>query len=225
MIAYKIMRARHYKPGQAFLTAKVNYGKRMLTDKHTAELIRLALAVTEEFGLGFGQVVQMCLDFQSRRLPPRIPSKLPGAKARELMALSHLAKNVLDDAFSATFWETLYEQVRSAERPNCPTRLNSYFACKDIDSLSRYRDTHWSDRMNDKMACQVDIQGCSVRFEADMVILDRITEDMNYEAARPYILRYWDQEVSDQPIIELLLQGSIVLSDRVRLDGSIPGNA
>ena len=72
--------------------------------------------------------------------------------------------------------------------------------------------------MGDKLACQISIEACHLSFEADMVLLDRVSDSMNFETARGLILRYWDQEVSDQPNIELLLQGTIVLGEKVRLD-------
>lgn len=160
----------------------------------------------------------MVQSFQASSLRTRIPDQIPGATARELLTLSRQSAKVGDGQFSATFWETLYEQVRSTERPNCPTRLKSYFGSKDIHSLSRYRDSHWRDKMGDKVACEINVSACNVVFEADMVVLDRVTEDMNYETARSHILRYWDQEVSDDPNMELLLQGKVVLGQRVNLN-------
>ncbi|SPO53199.1 protein of unknown function [Pseudomonas sp. JV551A1] len=217
MLAYKIMRSRYYKPGAKVLTSKANYGKRMFKDQPTTALILSALDLSRQYSLSFQQILWMFLDFQNRSYQPRIPDKISDTQRRELIALANSSNRILDEKFSATFWETLYEQVRIADRPTCPTRLKSYFASKDIPSLSQYRDKHWGDKMGDKLACEIEIKACKVVFEADMVILDRVTEEMNFESARPHILRYWDQEVSNQPIAELLLQGTVALGKRVQL--------
>lgn len=218
MTAFKIMRSRHYKHGAKIDTRKINYGGRMLSHKPTIKFINDVIDLSEQHGAGFGEMLVMCVGFQTRRMAGvSAPSSLPSDKARDIAAASRDAHSILDGKFSATFWETLYERVRQAERPGCPSRLDSYFVFKDMQDLQRYRDTHWKDRMGDKMVCKVEIKACPVRFEADMVILDRVTEDMNFSAARPHILRYWDQEESDSPIKELLLQGKVGLSDRIAL--------
>lgn len=215
MTALKIMNTKHYKPGAVISTASVKYGNRMAKDKPTLDLIRAIIDHTKQFSLTIKDVLYMCLDFQTGQFPPRVPEALPGAIARDLIGQSKASSPIHEGKFSATFWEELYEDVRATDRPHCPSRLDSYFAFKDIDSLRSYQKLHWADRMQGKTVCQIDTQKCTVSFEADTSILDDVSEVMTYEAARKEILRYWDQETAGQPLIELVLQGSIVLGNRI----------
>jgi hypothetical protein len=215
---YKIMQSRHYKRGSKFNTTKAHYGKRLSTHKPTLELIMAILNHLLRLDVTINDMLIMCLDFQTGRTPHRCPAALSGPLAAAMIPLAKGAIPIHEAKFSVTFWEALYEAVRSTERPACPSRLDSYFACNDLAALRRYRDSHWGSRMADKAVCQIDIVGCHVRFEADTVILDQVTEVLTYEAAKKEILRYWDQEMSDTPVIELLLQGTVVLKDLARLD-------
>lgn len=218
MHAYKIMQSKHYGPGKSVMTTAAQYGNRMLRCEPTNELIRTVIDTSKRYGIPFLPIILMVIDFQEQNRQPSIPGLIASPLVRKLKSLAPIAHPIRDGRFSASFWECLYEQVRSEDRPRCPSRLESYFASKDLKSLSRYRDDNWSNKMEDKIACQINIEACHIAFEADMVILDRVTDDMNFKTARTHILRYWDQEASDQPNIELLLQGSIVLGDRVQLN-------
>jgi len=200
------------------MTTAVNYGNRMLASKATNDLIRTTIDTSKRYGIPIQPIILMCVDFQSGSHQPRIPRLIASPRVRELKSLATNAHPITDGIFSASFWEYLYEHVRSADRPACPSRIESYFASKDLTSLARYRDNHWHDKMGDKTACQINIEACQVAFEADMVVLDRVTEEMDFESARAHILKYWDQEMSDEPNIELLLQGTIVLGDKVQLN-------
>lgn len=71
--------------------------------------------------------------------------------------------------------------------------------------------------MGDKLTCAIDISGCPVAFDVDTVILDKVGGDMTYSSARPHVLRYWDQETSSKPIMEVLLQGTVVLGEQIDL--------
>ncbi|AKF47637.1 hypothetical protein ACQJ22_09665 [Pseudomonas fragariae (ex Marin et al. 2024)] len=219
MLAYKIMRSIHYEPGKPVMTTAANYGNRMLKSKATNELIRTVIDTSKRYGIPIQPILFMCIDFQKGSDQPRIPRIVASPRVRELRSLATgSAHSILDGTFSASFWEYLYEHVRSADRPACPSRVESYFASKDLNSLARYRDSHWATKMEDKMVCQINFEACPVVFEADMFVLDRVTDDMNFETARAHILRYWDQEMSFQPNIEMLLQGTIVLGNRVELN-------
>lgn len=217
MLAYKIMRSRHYIQGGKVLTSRASYGNRIFKDKPTTDLIREVIRLSKEHRESFRNILLMLIDLQANKLQPAIPDKIPRARAVQLNCLAKAARKIHSDTFSATFWEILYEDTRRIERPKCPTRLKSYFACNDIASLRQYRDAHWSNRMSDKIACEINTKNCKVAFEADMTILDDITEEMNFENARPHILRYWDQEESSTPIVELLLQGSVVLGKQIQI--------
>jgi len=104
-------------------------------------------------------------------------------------------------------WECLYEAIRAHSFPTAPKRLESFFACKDAESVARYRERHGLG----EIVCKIDASGCQTVFEADMTILDNIKPSHNFQHARFEVERYWRQEQSSEPIIEVLLQGKITL--------------
>lgn len=216
MNAFKIMRTRHYKLGSVVDTSDANYGNRTGRVRASQGLADTAIEVCSQSDATFEQMINflqlLSMPLGSIKLPPNVTS----AHAEKLNVLVQLAPPITGD-FGATFWESLYERVRQEERPSCPSRVKSYFASRDLDSLRRYRDEHWPDKMGDKMACTIDVSGCPVAFEADMVILDKIDGDMTYETARQHVLRYWDQEMSPTPNVEVLLQGKVILGAPVSL--------
>lgn len=210
MIAYKIMRTRYYKQGSTVLTSDANYGNRTSRFKASQALADAAIEVCSQSEVSFEQMISLLFKLQSPLGGFHLPPSMTVAQAEKLDPLAQNAEPI-EESFGATFWEALYERVRREERPTCPTRLKSYFASRDLNSLRRYRDEHWGSKMGDKMACEIDVSGCPVAFEADMVILDKVSHDMTFESAKPHVLRYWDQEMSPNPNVEILLQGTVVL--------------
>lgn len=216
MNAFKIMRAKYYKLGSSVQTTNANYGNRTARVRANQGLADEAILVCSESNATFEQMITFLQMLQSPLAQIKLPPQVTNTHAERLNVLAQLAPPIVDD-FGGTFWESLYERVRQQERPSCPSRVKSYFASRDVDSLRRYRNDHWGDKMGDKMACAIDVSGCTVAFEADMVILDKVDGDMTFETARPHILRYWDQEMSSNPNVEVLLQGTVVLGERITL--------
>lgn len=112
---------------------------------------------------------------------------------------------------SSGLWEYLYELVRGRFFPSAPKRLDSFFACKDIQSIIDYREKHGLG----EIICAVDGTKCPVAFEADMRVLDDISPDFNMKRALPEVRRYWNQEHSENPLLEVLLQGEIKLLEPI----------
>lgn len=216
MIAYKIMRTRHYKEGSTVHTSQVNYGNRISRIKANQELADAAIEICSLSEVSFEQMITLLFNLQNGVSRLQLPPSITAAQAVKLAPLVQSAPAIQND-FGATFWEALYERVRREERSTCPSRLKSYFASRDVDSLRRYRDEHWANKMGDKIICEVDVSECLVAFEADMVILDKVSHGMNFQSAKPHVLRYWDQEMSPKPNLETLLQGTVALGRQISL--------
>tara|TARA_R110002124_G_scaffold128157_8_gene288579 strand:+ start:4796 stop:5482 length:687 start_codon:yes stop_codon:yes gene_type:complete len=217
MNAYKIMRATHYKLGGLVDTTQHNYGSRTGRNHLEKALAEAAIEVCSQSDITFQQMIDFIHKQQVRAKGLKVPNTITRAQATRLKFLGRSAPSIVKSGFGATFWEALYERIRTEERPDCPSRLKSYFASRDIDSLRLYRDEHWANRMGDKVTCAIDISRCPVAFDADTAILDEVGAGMTYRSARPNVLRYWDQEKSSRPIMEVLLQGTVVLGEQIDL--------
>lgn len=217
MTAYKIMRASHYDLGIMVDTTHINYGSRTGRSPSAKALADAAIEVCSQSNITFQQMIDFIHAQQLRASDLKVPNTITRAQATKLKFLGRSAPSIVKSDFGATFWEALYERIRAEERPGCPSRLKSYFASRDTDSLRLYRDKHWADLMGDKLTCAIDISGCPVAFDVDTAILDRVGDDMTYRSARPQVLRYWDQETSSRPIMEVLLQGTVVLGEQITL--------
>jgi hypothetical protein len=105
------------------------------------------------------------------------------------------------------FREHLYERVRMQYAAHAPRRLDSFFVCKSLEAVRAYRKRHRLGEVN----CKLKALGKHVAFQADMTHLDRVSLSQNFASAVTGIRRYWLQETSDDPLIEVLLQGHLVL--------------
>lgn len=217
MKAYKIMRKRYHEPGATILTKNVQYGNRIRRPIESLALAEAAIDVCSHSNATFGQMIELLLHLQMMPGGFHLPPGVRTHDAEKLEPLALAAESILDGAFGSIFWESLYERVRRDEKPSCPSRMDSYFACRDLETLRRYKDKHWLDKMGDKLACEVSISDCPVVFEADMVVLDEIDETMNFSSAAPMVRSYWDQRFSSQPILEILLQGCVELGSEVEI--------
>lgn len=215
MKAYKIMRKRYYAPGATVLTKDAKYGNRIRSSTALLALAEAAVDVCSQTSATFNQMMNLLKNLQMTPGGFHLPPSVKAHHADRLEPLAIGAPSILAGDFGATFWEALYERIREDRRPSCPSRLDSYFACRDLESLGRYKAKHWSHKMSDKLACEISIADCSVVFEADMVVLDDVDGDMTFASAAPQILRYWDQEFTQRPLIETLLQGCVVLGFEV----------
>lgn len=217
MSAFKIMRTTHYKLGSVVETSNANYGNRTGRQNSSKALADAAIEMCSQSKVSFQEMIYLIHLLQVGKRGIDLPSTITRAQATKLKFLGRNAPSIIQTEFGTIFWESLYERIRQEERPACPSRLLSYFGSRDEDSLRRYRDKHWPDKMGDKLSCLIDVSACSVAFDADTVILDDVDDHMTYKTARPHVLRYWDQEQSTAPIMEVLFQGTVVLGEQVQL--------
>jgi hypothetical protein len=217
MEAFKIMPRDLHNLGDIVLTTKVNYGSWTGRFPESKALADAVIEVCSESEITFSEAISTITALQS---PFIRDVRLPPSMTMEQAAILHpLAESAppLAAEFGGTFWEALYERVRHQERPTCPSRQKSSFACRELGQLRDYCNAHKQNQMYDKLACEIDITGCEVAFDVDTSILDAIDGSMTYQTARPHILRYWDQSKTSSPIMEILLQGQYVLGKVVEL--------
>lgn len=216
MKGIKIMQAHHYKMGDVIDTTNIKYGNRIRSmQEHgaTRRLINAVISCSSTLGHNFEELLLMCLASQQDKPRMAVPG-LPDLKEKELLKIARTAAPITDTNFSPAFWEALYEQVRKAERPESPSRLNSYFIFKDAETARWYIREHWRISAESKVVCEVDYANCR-SFEADLRILDQIEPDHTFAAARPQILRYFDGAKTPNPKIEILAKGKVVLGEVV----------
>lgn len=215
MKAYKIMRKRYYEPGATVATTDINYGNRIRKCSPSQALAESAVDVCSQTNASFGEMIELIYQLQTNpgRIP--LPSSLKPHHAERLEPVAMQAPVITESVFGTAFWETLYDRVRRDERPDCPSRLDSYFVFRDMETLGRFVQTHWPKKMADKVVCEVLLSDCHLTFDADTAILDAVVASMTYHEAAPHIRRYWDQEQTANPMIELLVQGKVALGSEV----------
>ena len=218
MKAFKIMPRLLHKAGDIVLTTKVNYGSWTGRSPESQALADAVIEVCSESEITFSEAIEALSAFQSPFIRDvRLQPSMTMEQATILHPLAESAPPLAGSEFGGPFWEALYERVRRQERPKCPSRQKSSFACRELGQLRNYCNEHKKNKMADKLACEIDIAGCNVAFDVDTSILDAIDGSMTYQTARPHILRYWDQSKSSNPVMEILLQGQYVLGKEVKL--------
>ena len=234
---YKTMRQEHYQLDKIINTANYNYGiVAGGATEPTNNLYETILQISDISEVGFYPLILFASQVQKETLPKELGEllslkdltlkvnlqKFIKASTNNLTVdgdlLSQLtlaAQNceiwIESPEASVGLWEYLYELVRSGLFPSAPKRLESCFACNDIQSVINYRKKHGLG----EIMCAVDGTKCKVAFEADMRILDDISSDFNMKRALSEVERYWNQEQSENPLLEVLLQGEIKLLESI----------
>lgn len=139
-----------------------------------------------------------------------------------LRTLTYLSRQPLkggyrDHEAQAFFWECFYERVRSEDYPTAPSRAASFFLFSSLESAVAYERKHRTGASHDYLFCDVVATTPRTAFVADMTILDEVGFEQTYAAAAEEIRRYWRQERSETPLMEVLFQGTANLGERLRL--------
>lgn len=124
--------------------------------------------------------------------------------------ISNHGFNYINDVFPKSYLpklELLYELIRKIKYDNCPSRYKSFYAV-EIKDLKRLMH-----RLN------VNLDNCDIYevesnsyFKADMNLLkgDGKLFDIIYAE------KYWNQEVSEEPLFEFLLEYPIKIVKKIR---------
>jgi hypothetical protein len=100
-------------------------------------------------------------------------------------------------------WEFIWEMVRNYEFPSMPSRMESVFLFKDAEVASNFlrdcRDFRYK-------AVSVDIDDGPTQ-EFDMNWFTDVPYDIPISEAQDYARKYWRQELTEHPVIEILHSG------------------
>lgn len=227
---YKLLNKRFYNEGDSFQTSDVNYKSSVGDVDRLADFYDWIFSASESLGLGIDFFVtvangvnvlgrveyyQSLLNASAGTIPV---AHITPSKAGETgmaisdtvfvdlcnMAASSRAKFV-EGVDGARLWEYLYEKVRRERFEDRPSRLKSYFAFESQQAIDYYQRTHGASGI----CCRLDPSGCTTQFRADMRLLDDIPPSATYLSAKAVVESYWSQEMTESPVVEVLLQGTI----------------
>jgi hypothetical protein len=145
---------------------------------------------------------------------------------RVLRKLTYLSRDFLKEGYrpenelEAWFRESLFERLRSAEFPNAPSRATCFFLFLNLETALAYAREHRTGRPQDHLFCNVKAARTRTAFEADMKIFDQVELKQTFACAAEHIRRYWRQERSEHPMVEVLFQGEALLGEPIRLSAT-----
>ena len=235
---FKAKSRERYTPGQQLNTASINYGLSIQPAmSHYEDVYHAIINASCDSGLGFHILKTTAMAMQSgydgALAIVSLFSDHPAEHAVDLQAylpvytfgktirlgpLSHLAGAAarceapieLEGPFDNGLWEALYEMVRQAVAPQAPPRTDVFFACLDIETTERFKSEfpHYGPAI-----WTLDASGCHTQFEADMAWLNQIDATASASQAGQMIAAYWRQQLSANPMMEVLLQGEITIGN------------
>lgn len=109
-------------------------------------------------------------------------------------------------------WEYIFELSRQYVDKKLPSRLDSYFLFDSLDS-SKYFSQQHRQGLGEIYLVNIVHQICAMSF--DMNWLDSIPLSATFGDALKTAIRYWKQEKTDRPIMEVLFQGEYKLGHRI----------
>lgn len=179
-VIYKSVDQNYYKQGEEFDTSFYNYG----------------MAVTHRSGRERAEFDQFMRE-----------SKVTGKKLGEYLrpALPRLKSALEGSRYGAAFREHLIERVRADVCPTAPRRRESVFSGLKKSDVEKFQGI--GDREHHVLVTLEVIQ-CDAAFLGDMAVLDEFEVfDHDYNQAQSIVQRYWLQQHSQNPCLELLVQG------------------
>lgn len=100
-------------------------------------------------------------------------------------------------------WEFIWEMVRNSEYPPMLSRMESLFLFDNLDNAkdfkTRYRDAKY------QIANVSLVEGTMQSF--DMNWFSAVPSDIPLSEAENYARNYWEQKLTDNPVVEVLFQG------------------
>ncbi|TCT21550.1 hypothetical protein [Thiobaca trueperi] len=236
MKLFKLLNEKFYKEGASFNTSDVNYSRSIGDPFEREEFYDYLFDATDRNDVGIDLYAVManfinlpgggavCLDLLSSGSDIALASVMPGdshyanriMKREEFLEACRLIER-LDIKFetgsdATRLWEYLFEKVRREKFDNLPSRLMSYFAFKSESDIAHYRKEHGMRGVS----CVIDASNCTQAVELDMALFDAVGNNFTYSMAKTVAERYWSGGSSDDPVIEVLLQGEIILAERIQ---------
>ncbi|MDN4605902.1 DUF2441 domain-containing protein [Sporosarcina highlanderae] len=106
--------------------------------------------------------------------------------------------------------EMIIEEVRAINYPEKPSRLNAVYLFDDIRLAMQYKEGQ-----KYKYIYQVEVEGGASIHKGDMTLID-MTVCRSVNEIRTYAKSYYSSENSMNPLHELLLDGKVMVVDRIK---------
>lgn len=107
--------------------------------------------------------------------------------------------------YGAAFREHVIEHVRAEVCPTAPRRRESFFAGLEKSHIEKFEQLAPRDS---SILVIVEVIQCDAAFLGDMALLDEFEVfEHDYKQARSIVERYWLKERTQDPCLELLIQG------------------
>lgn len=145
---------------------------------------------------------------------------------RALRKLTYLSRDFLKEGYrpenelEVWFRESLFERLRSVEFPNAPSRATCFFLFRNLETAVAFEREHRTGRPQDHLFCNVVATTTRTAFEADMKLFDQVELEQTFTCAAEHVRRYWRQERSEHPLVEVLFQGKALLGEPIRLSAA-----
>ncbi|KUJ59217.1 hypothetical protein AR687_24170 [Flavobacteriaceae bacterium CRH] len=100
-------------------------------------------------------------------------------------------------------WEFIYEKVRAKNHASKPNRSDSFFLFDNKKDCQYYIDNH----KGGGQICEVELLTKRDIFKGDMNMLDIIPENFTCQQAQDNAEKYWNSEITKDPVFEYIFQG------------------
>jgi hypothetical protein len=107
-------------------------------------------------------------------------------------------------------WEYFFEKVRLNEFSHLPKRFSSTFFFDNTDNCNYYRNNHLNGIGKIKGIELIETRNL---FQGDMKILDDVEISISRDELIEMVRKYWRGEQTDNPIIEIIFQGTYRFKD------------
>lgn len=140
--------------------------------------------------------------------------------------LTSLDENSLTNAISnhtiysieSYFLENLIEVVREKDFPAIPSRLESELCFSSTKDAKAYLElTEYAYGEDGLALYEMETTECKHSFEADQNFLNKIEMNTNIHVALGYIHGYWSGNDTENPLKEMILQGTVRLKGKISI--------
>lgn len=107
-------------------------------------------------------------------------------------------------------WERYFEMVKIKVFPDLPDRKECLFFFDNLDDCNYYIKNH---NNGYGQIYEVEILELSKLFKGDMRLIDEIDESITYNNLLSQTFKYWNEEISNNPIFEYLFEGKCKLKN------------
>lgn len=216
---YHVVRREFYAEGRSFDTAEINWGRSL----SFRPVIGHACDTIFDFSLSRDEAIGPLVDIYCWRLENGLTAeecfyhyqnfgggRLMLADIRAFFAqVDGQSVSLSGEDNSIRLWDCAYDRVRRERFSTLPSRFDSCFAFPDLADAEDYLE---ESRAAGRQAILCELHGAFQRnpIAHDRKHIDALGRDHTFKEADLLLRRYWSGELTDEPVIEYHLQGSII---------------